>query len=164
VKLLTVAEPVRQRQTRRLHRRILWWGGVGLIAGLLLLQLHPYGRTQTNPPVLAEPVWDRAETRRLTVRACYDCHSNETYWPWYSQIAPLSMQLYNHVTEGRQALNFSEWNSQAWEADDLDRLIEVVQKGQMPPTDYLVLNPQARLTTAETGQLINGLIATLGDE
>ena len=57
---------------------------------LLIIQFVPYGRDHTNPPVIAEPAWDSPQTRALFFRACADCHSNETKWPWYSTIAPAS--------------------------------------------------------------------------
>ncbi len=60
------------------------------VLGLVVIQLVPYGRSDKNPPVISEPEWDIAATRDLVVRACFDCHSNETYWPWYSKIAPIS--------------------------------------------------------------------------
>ena len=65
-------------------------GFVIVIVGFLAIQLVPYGRTHTNPPVTAEPAWDSPQTRALAVRACFDCHSNETVWPWYTSIAPIS--------------------------------------------------------------------------
>ena len=64
---------------------------VAVLAGLFLaIQFVPYGRDHSNPPVIGEPTWNSPETRALAVRACFDCHSNETVWPWYSNIAPVS--------------------------------------------------------------------------
>src|SRR5665811_1851190 len=71
-------------------RRWLMWGLVGLLGVLLIIQLVPYGRAHENPPVVAEPAWDTTATRDLVERACYDCHSNETVWPWYTYVAPIS--------------------------------------------------------------------------
>lgn len=148
------------RQVRRYHRRILIAGLIAILLGLIGLQLWPYGRDHTNPPVVQEPPWDSQQTRILTVRACYDCHSNETFWPWYTNIAPISMMVYQDVIEGRKVLNFSEWNAAAWEPADTDRLVEVVSKRQMPLPYYLILHPEAELSSSENGQLVNGLIAT----
>ena len=64
---------------------------LAVVALALLIQLVPYGRAHTNPPVVAEPNWDSPQTRELAVRACFDCHSNETTWPWYSNIAPIEL-------------------------------------------------------------------------
>ena len=58
------------------------------VGGFLLIQFVPFGRDHTNPPVVQEPKWDSPATRELAKRACFDCHSNETVWPWYSNIAP----------------------------------------------------------------------------
>jgi hypothetical protein len=113
---------------------------------------------QTNPPALAEPAWDSPQTRALAVRACFDCHSNETTWPWYSKIAPISWLVTRHVIEGRQKLNFSEWGVRGVEVDEVARAI---RRGQMPTKDFLLIHPEARLTDAEKQQLINGLNASL---
>src|SRR5690242_16317240 len=84
-------------------------GVVGL--GLLVVaQLVPYGHDHTNPRTVAEPAWDSPATRALADRACFDCHSNQTRWPWYSHVAPTSWLVQHHVDEGREVLNFSTWN------------------------------------------------------
>jgi hypothetical protein len=71
--------------------------GVVIAMGVLILaQLVPYGRNP-NPPVQQEPPWNLAETRVLTERACFDCHSNETRWPWYSNVAPVSWLVQRDV-------------------------------------------------------------------
>jgi mono/diheme cytochrome c family protein len=132
---------------------------VGLVAAALIIQLIPYGRSHTNPPVLAEPVWDSAQTRELAVKDCFDCHSNETTWPWYSNIAPVSWLVQNHVDEGRQILNFSEWNG----PQRSDEAVETVRERSMPPTSYLLTHPSARLTDAQLAALADGLAKTLGN-
>jgi hypothetical protein len=81
------------------------WGLVTIMGTLIVIQVIPYGRDHTNPPVIEEPVWDSAQTRDLAVRACFDCHSNETVWPWYSNVAPLSWLVQSDVEEGRETLN-----------------------------------------------------------
>lgn len=160
---MTEAQEVERanRRVQRQHRWILRIGLAALIGGLLLIQLLPYGRDHTNPPVLQELAWDSAETRALAVRACFDCHSNETLWPWYTHIAPISMLVYKDVVEGRAVLNFSEWNSSQWDEAQTDRLIQLVSQNQMPLPYYVILHPEAELSAAEKGQLINGFIATL---
>lgn len=130
------------------------------VAGVVLfglIQLVPYGRNHDNPPVLAEPQWDSPATRELAVRACYDCHSNETVWPWYSNIAPVSWLVQDHTDEGREKINFSEWGTRKQETDELS---EVVLEGEMPMKSYLPTHPEARLTDAEKQQLIDGFNAT----
>ena len=86
------------------------WGIAALLMTALVVQVIPYGRDHTNPPVAAEPLWDSPQTRDLAVRACFDCHSNETEWPWYSNVAPISWLVQRDVEEGREELNFSEWD------------------------------------------------------
>jgi cytochrome c551/c552 len=128
--------------------------GVALI--FVAIQFVPYGRDHTNPPVQSEPSWDSPQTRALAVRACFDCHSNQTVWPWYSNIAPLSWLIQRDVDQGRRRLNFSEWNSLGRETGDVTR---VVQRGQMPQWYYVMLHPQANLSDAEKASLIQGLSA-----
>lgn len=134
--------------------------GVGL-ALFLLIQLLPIGRNHTNPPVVQEPTWDSPQTRTLVMRACADCHSNETKWPWYSNIAPVSWVVAHHVDEGRGKLNFSEWNRPQRDADEAAK---VVQEGEMPPGYFTLMHASARLTDAEKEQLIQGLLATVGGD
>src|SRR5215216_1353338 len=96
-------------------RRLMRAGwGAAMIVGVLfvVLQLVPYGRRHDNPPTTREPAWDDPTTRALAVRACFDCHSNETRWPWYSYVAPVSWLTQRDVDEGRRELNFSEWDRQ----------------------------------------------------
>lgn len=139
--------------------RILRWTG-GLVLGLLLLiQFVPYGRNHTNPPVRQEPVWDSPQTAALARRACFDCHSNQTVWPWYSNIAPVSWLVQNDVDEGRRKLNFSEWDLPQKEADEA---AEQVQKGKMPPWFYLPPHPEAWLSAEEKQAFIRGLQTTTG--
>jgi hypothetical protein len=127
-----------------------------VVLGLVIVaQVVPYGRNHGNPPIVAEPSWNSSTTRALADRACFDCHSNQTRWPWYSHVAPMSWLVQNHVDEGRHELNFSEWgrNSEA------DEAAETVRSGEMPPKSYLLLHPEARLTDAEREQLARGLDA-----
>ncbi len=140
------------------------WKSVFLVAALVALglvlvaQLVPYGRDHSNPPTIAEPAWNSPATRVLAQRACFDCHSNQTRWPWYSHVAPASWLVQSHVDEGRETLNFSEWNRPS---DEADEAAETVREGEMPPRSYLLLHPEARLTDAEREQLARGLDASL---
>ena len=142
---------------KRLGRLVL----LAALALLVVIQLVPYGRDHTNPPVRAEPAWDSPQTRALAVRACYDCHSNETTWPWYSNVAPVSWLLQRDVDEGRRELNYSELDRPQQEARDS---AETVQNGTMPPNFYVWLHPEAGLSPAERDAFIRGLQATFGSE
>lgn len=145
-------------------RRSGWKKGLvvaGLVtAGVLVAaQLVPYGRDHSNPPLTAEPQWNAPETRALAQRACFDCHSNQTRWPWYSHIAPVSWLVQADVDEGRRVLNFSEWTRGYEEAQESG---ETVRSREMPPRSYLLLHPAAKLSESERRQLASGLDATLG--
>ncbi len=143
-----------------LLKKILKWSPVVVVAGLLLIQLVPYGRNHTNPPVQSEPNWDSPQTRALAETACFDCHSNETDWSrWYESVAPASWLVQRDVDEGRQHLNFSEWD-QGGKPRELDEMGEVVQRGSMPPAQYLLLHNEAKLTAEQINQLAAGLQAT----
>lgn len=137
--------------------RIPWirWLIIGLFSFFLVAQVVPYGREHTNPPGTTEPAWDNPQTRTLAVRACYDCHSNETAWPWYSRIAPASWLIYRDVSKGRRELNFSEWHRRQKEAHESAK---TVQKESMPPWYY----PWAKLSSADRQALIQGLEVTFG--
>lgn len=129
----------------------------GAILVFLVLQLVPYGRAHSNPPVVAEPKWDSLQTKELFTRACADCHSNETVWPWYSNIAPVSWLVQKDVDEGRAKLNVSRWGNGEQDADDVQ---EVIQDGSMPPGVYLITHPEARLSQGDADALIKGLVAS----
>ncbi|HVJ18774.1 MAG TPA: heme-binding domain-containing protein [Polyangiaceae bacterium] len=132
-----------------------------LLAALALpfvIQLVPYGRAHSNPPVVKEPSWNQPATRELAVRACFDCHSNETKWPWYAHVAPMSWLVQHDVDDGRKHLNFSEWQKKYRHAKDA---AEVVTKGEMPLGIYLPLHAEARLASEETKALADGLAATV---
>lgn len=144
-----------------MFKKLLRYGVVIILSLILLIQIVPYGRSHANPAIVQEPQWDSAATRDLAQRACFDCHSNETVWPWYSNVAPVSWVLQRHVDEGRAELNFSTWGS-GQEAAEAEELVEVIREGEMPPSDYLLLHPEARLSASEQDALVNGLIASSG--
>jgi hypothetical protein len=132
----------------------------------LLIQLVPYGRDHTNPPVISQPKWDSPQTLALARRACFDCHSNETVWPWYSNIAPVSWLVQSDIDEGRSRLNFSTWGATSTTGEGGRRgagdIAETINRGSMPPSIYLLEHPSANLTPAEKQQLIQGLQTSLG--
>jgi hypothetical protein len=109
----------------------------------LLIQLFPYGHNHGNPPVTNPYAWKNPQAEEIARRACYDCHSNESVWPWYSNIAPISWMIQNHVDEGRQRLNFSE------STGEMDDIPGEVMEGGMPPSSYLLMHSSARLSDQE---------------
>lgn len=160
------------------RNKVIKFGGClifALIGAFLAIQLIPVWLLQRNPPVVAEPQWDSVQTRELAQRACFDCHSNETVWPAYSRVAPISWLVTLDTLRGRRALNFSEWGqprasegffTESGEAGERGErsggeAAETVSEGSMPPAIYLLTQPQARLTDAEKQQLITGLRASL---
>jgi hypothetical protein len=129
---------------------------VGTPALLILIQLWPVERT--NPAVTREIHWNSPATEEIAHRACYDCHSNETVWPWYASVAPMKWFLAEHVAEGREHLNFSTWDQPN---EDADEIVEKVEEGEMPMSSYLVLHAEARLTDEEKESFRRGVEATL---
>jgi cytochrome c551/c552 len=130
------------------------------IAGLLIAQVVPYGRNHTNPPVVREPAWDSPQTRALAKRACFDCHSHETVWPWYSNVAPISWLVQYDVDKGREELNFSDWRGGGREGERPGKIGKEVAEGEMPPFQYLITHPEARLSDGDKRALVEGLTAT----
>lgn len=137
------------------------WGLVVIILLALAIQLVPYGRAHANPQVVAEPAWDSPNTRALFSSACGDCHSNETVWPWYSNVAPVSWLIQHDVEEGRARFNVSEWGLGE---NGGEEAAETVQEGSMPPWFYNIIHPDARLSAGQKQELIAGLVATFGGE
>lgn len=141
-----------------MRKPALWWslGMVGILG--MAIQIVPYGHAHTNPPVQREPTWDTPATRGLAVRACYDCHSNQTVRPWYTQVAPVSWFVQRDVNKGRRRLNFSEWDRPQWGIRSVARRI---QRGSMPPWYYVLTHSQAKLSDPEKQALMRGLQETV---
>jgi heme-binding protein len=125
--------------------RILRWSVAGLCLGFIVIQFVPVNRA--NPPVEGD-FRGPAEVVSVLQRACYDCHSNQTVWPWYSRIAPVSWVIVHDVNEGRAALNYSTWNQLSAEkqAEAINESWEEVAEGKMPTWYYVALHPEARLS------------------
>lgn len=143
-----------------LLKAVLRWGGIvlGVLVFLFaVIQAVPYGRDHSNPAVSQEPAWDSPATRALAADACFDCHSNLTHWPWYSNVAPLSWLVQRDVDRGRKRLNFSEWDRPQ---PGSGAAAEKVADKKMPLSHYTWLHPNARLSSAERQALIQGLLAT----
>jgi hypothetical protein len=122
--------------------------GLGSLVALSAIQLVTCERT--NPPVTAD-LRAAADVKAVLARACYDCHSNETTWPWYSRVAPVSWLVNRDVSDGRAALNYSEW--EALPAEKRSKLKresgEEVAEGEMPPRLYTPLHSHAVLSRAD---------------
>ncbi|MBN2410814.1 heme-binding domain-containing protein [candidate division KSB1 bacterium] len=115
---------------------------------LVLIQLIPVNKT--NPPVTAEIITN-LEIKSILVKSCYDCHSNQTSWPWYSSIAPVSWFISHHVQEGREYVNFSEWEnlSQNQKAHTKQEILKEINNNKMPLKSYLLIHKNSVLTNDE---------------
>jgi uncharacterized membrane protein len=128
--------------------KIVRWAALAVAIVLALIQVIPADRT--NPPVRID-VDAPDHVKEILRRACYDCHSHETHWPWYSRVAPVSWWIADHVEHGRGDLNFSEWPALDFYAQELacKDIEEQITKGEMPLRNYTILHPEARLTDDE---------------
>jgi hypothetical protein len=143
-------------------KRKLKWGFAVAVAGFALLQLTNPPRT--NPPVIhdlmaADPPPPRLAT--MLHAACYDCHSSETRWPWYSHVAPMSWLIADDVRDGREHLNLSNWpqDDPKRAAKWFDRMSEEIRDGEMPLPKYTKIHADARLTEDQRKELANWLDA-----
>jgi hypothetical protein len=115
---------------RRVVRKVVVVSGVGLLLVVGLMQLVPYGWTKTNPPVTADAPWPDARSEAIARESCYACHSNETDWPAYSYVAPMSWLVRRDVESGHRS---------------------------MPPSQYTLVHRGARLTDEEAATLVAAL-------
>jgi hypothetical protein len=133
-----------------------WLKRVVIALAVLFIAAQFVRPSMTNPAVdegrtLRARAQIEPEVYAIMERSCNDCHSNKTSWPWYSQVAPVSWYLSNHVAEGRRELNISDWarydNNRAMRK--LDAICEQVKEGEMPMKSYLLLHPSAKLSDAD---------------
>jgi hypothetical protein len=130
-----------------------------VIAGLVvfgLIQLVPIDRSK--PATIKEPNWASPEARALVKEHCFQCHSYETEWPWYSYIAPASWLINYDVVKGRHEMNFSDWDNYH---QGLDQMSEKILNGRMPPIQYTIFHPGSTMDAAQKQALIDALKATL---
>ena len=121
--------------------KVLLGIGIAFVAAQLVRCSHD------NPPVTAE-IQAPADVQQILERSCYDCHSNETRWPWYSQVAPVMWLVAHDVNEGREHLNFSTWGGLSEKAKHKAKqeIAEMVEKGEMPMGIYVPLHPEAKVS------------------
>ena len=130
-------------------------GGGWLAALFLLIQLVPYGWGRSNPPVTIEAPWPSAEAEAVARVSCYDCQSNETRWPAYSSVAPMSWLVRDDVESGRAHMNFSEWDEDSAEA--AEEASELITEGRMPLPNYRRMHRDAQLSDEDAAILIDAL-------
>ncbi|MCS6985318.1 MAG: heme-binding domain-containing protein [Leptospiraceae bacterium] len=138
-----------------MRKKWVFWGFFVFLAGI---QFLPILEVEKNPPIEKVPTWDSETTKQFFSRACADCHSHETRWPWYSHVAPISWLIRYHVREGREHFNISRHGLQ--KKDKSHEAAEELEDGSMPLLPYLWLHPEARLTPAEKRQFVEGLRRT----
>lgn len=129
---------------------------------LLVLLIQSVRIDKVNPVSAAELDFmaiypAEATVQQQLIRSCYDCHSNHTEYPWYSNIAPVSWWIKHHINEGREHLNFSEWgNYTAKKADHkLEECVEMIQEGEMPMSSYTLIHSETKLSEEQKLILIN---------
>ena len=132
----------------------------GSVVFLALIVMQLFRPARTNPAsdpsasfqAIVKPSQQVASSLK---RACNDCHSNQTVWPWYSHVAPASWLVVNDVNEGRAHLNFSNWTQPGAEGEkpDIGEICSEVQAGKMPLRGYTLLHPQAKLSSQEVEAL-----------
>jgi hypothetical protein len=133
--------------------RRLKTAALALILGLAAAQLiQP---NTINPPVNpSRSVWNdhgvNPKVAEVLRRACADCHSHETEWPWYSKISPISWMVARHVEDGRAKLNLSNWTPSQ---DQMEEILDSVEKTKMPLSSYYLMHPKARLSEADRAVL-----------
>ncbi len=127
---------------------------LGLLVVLVLLQLVPVDRS--NPPVVS-PVDAPPEVETILRQACFDCHSNETRWPWYGYVAPLSWWMAHHIEEARGDLNFSDWPVFDFAGQELAfrDIVEQIEKDEMPLKSYRIMHRGARLSDRERRTILD---------
>lgn len=142
-------------------KKIIFWIAIGFLA----IQFIPVDRE--NRPVDIQnnfvDIYKTPDNIRTVLRnACYDCHSNETHYPDYAYIAPISWAVKDHVNTGRDYLNFSEWGTynQYLKNNAIQKTLETLQDRQMPLPSYISYHPAANLTTQQI-QLLRNYFSTL---
>lgn len=131
---------------------------------LLAIQLVPIDKT--NPEESAPMQITDFNAKAVLDKSCMDCHSNNTVWPWYANIAPFSWKIEAHVKEGREELNFSEWGNYSTKKaiHKLEEIVEEVQEGHMPEDGYTLMHPEAIITEEDFAVLkswVNSEIAAI---
>lgn len=121
-----------------------------IIVGVLLflfLAIQVVQPDRTNPPEIADSSIPD-EVKVILKAKCYDCHSNESEWPWYSYIAPVSWWVADHVHEGRREVNYSRWDTydEDRKEDKIEETFDEMLDGLMPLESYLITHPDAKVT------------------
>ncbi len=138
-----------------------------LVFFLLLIQSIRFDKTAEPVDPAKDFIYltsSNAEITNILKLACYDCHSNQPVYPWYSNLAPISWWMQNHIDEGSHHLNFSIWGTYSEKRKDhkLEECIEMVEEGEMPMASYTWMHKDAKLTDAQKLQLVEFFKAIKG--
>lgn len=133
---------------------------IGIFALLFVMQLFRIDKSvkpvdpQKDFIAITQP--NDGEVSSLLKTACYDCHSNQPSYPWYTNIAPVSWWVKHHIDEGQHELNFSEWGSytEKRKRHKLEECIEMIEEGEMPMASYTWMHKEAKLTDAQKLKLV----------
>jgi len=144
-------------RTSWLTRKAALYAGAGLVLLLGAIQLVPYGRDHTQAAAPNPFHWRSPEAQALARAACYDCHSSETRWWWAVKLAPFSWLAQSDISEARTRVDFSAWDGRL-NASGLQRALN----RDMPPWQYTIAHPEARLSASQKQELVQGFRASLG--
>lgn len=133
---------------------------LGILILLIVLQLLPKGLPANNSDTSYDLILNNSippKIESILTNSCYDCHSNNTSYPWYAHVSPVSFFVGSHIKEGREHLNFSEWEQlgKLDKAETLDDLMEEIEEENMPIKPYLLLHAESQLTASDRTELIN---------
>jgi cytochrome c551/c552 len=130
---------------------------IALVIVFVLIAIQVVPVDKTNPEETAPMVISDMQVKSILDRSCMDCHSNNTVWPWYSNIAPFSWKISEHVVEGRDELNFSDWGNYSTKKaiHKLEEIVEEVKEGHMPEDGYVLIHSDAKISDADLAVLQN---------
>ncbi len=133
---------------------------IAVLTILIVMQLFRIDKK--NPPVIAENDFltlsgASPDVQAIIKASCYDCHSNTSIYPWYSNVAPVSWWVKHHINEGREHLNFSEWGKYTAKKADhkLEECVEMIQEGEMPMSSYTLVHRESKLSEEQKLMLVN---------
>lgn len=148
-------------------KKILKWMAILVLAGLVIIQFVRIDKSV--PDFNKNGDFTRVHSAndagiKILKNACYDCHSFETKYPWYAEVAPISWWVGDHIEEGREHVNFSLWSSYSPgdQAEIIEESIEEIEEGKMPDPNYVKQHPEAEMTAANKTALLNYLKSVEG--
>jgi hypothetical protein len=128
----------------------------------ILIVMQVFRIDKTNPPVVPENDFltlnaASVDVRNIIKASCYDCHSNTSIYPWYTNVAPVSWWIKHHINEGRKHLNFSDWGKYTAKKADhkLEECVEMIQEGEMPMSSYTIIHSETKLSEEQKLMLVN---------